>query len=96
MRLGPGDVNIDTIEVHSLWDPVRIEISNLGEAPIYLFIVDRDSLIPYVDNGDVDWVPMFIEIEQGPWEETPSDPFYQKKYILEGRSEEHTSELQSQ
>ena len=86
MRLGPGDVNIDTIEVHSLWDPVRIEISNLGEAPIYLFIVDRDSLVPYVDNGDVDWVPMVIEIEQGPWWETPSDPFYQKKYILEGET----------
>ena len=29
---------------------------------------------------------MFIEIEQGPWEETPSDPFYQKKYILEGET----------
>ena len=86
MRLGPGDVNIDTIEVHSLWDPVRIEISNLGEAPIYLFIVDRDSLVPYVDNGDVDWVPMFIEIEQGSGWETPSDPFYQKKYILEGET----------
>ena len=82
MRLGPGDVNIDTIEVHSLWDPVRIEISNLGEVPIYLFVVDRDSLVPYVDNGDVEWAPMFIEIEQGPL--PPSDPFYQKKLILAG------------
>ena len=82
MRLGPGDVNIDTIEVHSLWDPVRIEISNLGEVPIYLFVVDRDSLVPYVDNGDVEWAPMFIEIEQGPL--PPSDPFYQQKLILAG------------
>ncbi|MEE3277832.1 MAG: hypothetical protein VX216_04855, partial [Candidatus Thermoplasmatota archaeon] len=84
MRLGPGDVNIDTIEVHSLWDPVRIEISNLGEVPIYLFVVDRDSLVPYVDNGDVEWVPMFIEIEQGPL--PPSDLFYQKKFILAGEA----------
>ena len=84
MRLGPGDVNIDTIEVHSLWDPVRIEISNLGEVPIYLFVVDRDSLVPYVDNGDVEWAPMFIEIEQGPL--PPSDPFYQKKLILAGEA----------
>ena len=79
-------MNIDTIEVHSLWDPVRIEISNLGEPTIYLLIVDRDSVVPYADNGDVDWAAMAIEIEQGPWGETPSDPFYQKKYILEGET----------
>ena len=84
MRLGPGDVNIDTIEVHSLWDPVMIEISNLGEAPIYLLIVDRDSVVPYADNGDVEWAPMVIEIEQGP--PPTSDPFYQKKLILAGET----------
>ena len=55
IRFGPGDVNIDTIEVHSLWDPVGVEVRNVGEAPVYVVIVDRSHVVPHTDRGFVDW-----------------------------------------
>ena len=55
IRFGPGDVNIDTIEVHSLWDPVGVEVRNVGEAPVYVAIVDRSHVVPHTDRGFVDW-----------------------------------------
>jgi len=55
IRFGPGDVNIDTIEVHSLWDPVGVEVRNVGEAPVYVVIVDRIHVVPHTDRGFVDW-----------------------------------------
>jgi hypothetical protein len=55
IRFGPGDVNIDTIEVHSLWDPVGVEVRNVGEAPVYVVIVDRSHVVPRTDRGFVDW-----------------------------------------
>ena len=54
-RFGQGDVAIDTIEVHSLNHPVIVEIINVGEYPVYIAIVDRDHVIPHVENGNVDW-----------------------------------------
>ena len=54
-RFGQGDVAIDTIEVHSLNHPVVVEIINVGEYPVRIVIVDRDHVIPHVDNGNVDW-----------------------------------------
>ena len=30
MRVGPGDVNLDVIEVHSLWHPAEVEARNVG------------------------------------------------------------------
>ena len=54
-RLGPGDVNIDTIEVHSLWDPVGVEVLNVGETPVHVVIVDRSHVVPHTDSGYVDW-----------------------------------------
>ena len=54
-RLGPGDVNIDTIEVHSLWDPVGVEVLNVGEIPVHVVIVDRSHVVPHTDSGYVDW-----------------------------------------
>lgn len=55
MRIGADDVNIDTIEVHSLWDPVGVEIVNVGETPVYVVIVDRSHVVPHTDKGHVDW-----------------------------------------
>ena len=55
MRMGPGDVKIDTIEVHSLWDPVGVEVLNVGETPVYVVIFDRSHVVPYTDSGNVDW-----------------------------------------
>jgi len=55
IRFGPGDVNIDTIEVHSLWDPVGVEVRNVGKAPVYVVIVDRSHVVPHTDRGFVDW-----------------------------------------
>ena len=54
-RFGQGDVAIDTVEVHSLSHPVGVEISNVGDYPVYVVIVDRDHVIPHLDRGNVDW-----------------------------------------
>ena len=58
MRLGPGDVRIDTIEVHSLSHPVEVEIRNVGEpdpdmtgpAPACI-IVKRSDVVQAFDAG---------------------------------------------
>ena len=55
MRLGPGDVNIDTIEVHSLWDAVGVEVSNVGEHSVHAIILHRSLVVGHVDRGTVDW-----------------------------------------
>ena len=55
MRMNPGDVKIDIIEVHSLSHPVGVEVLNLGEAPVYVAIVDRSHVVPFTDSGNVDW-----------------------------------------
>ena len=55
MRMNPGDVKIHTIEVHSLSHPVGVEVLNLGEAPVYVAIVDRSHVVPFTDSGTVVW-----------------------------------------
>ena len=55
LRLGPGDVKIDIIEVHSLWDPVGVEIRNLGEHSVHAIILHRNLVVEHVDRGTVDW-----------------------------------------
>ena len=55
MRIGADDVNVDTIEVHSLWDPVGVEIVNIGETPVYVVVVDRSHVVSHTDKGHVDW-----------------------------------------
>ncbi len=37
-RVGPGDVNLDVIEIHSLWEPADIEVRNVGEEFVEGFI----------------------------------------------------------
>ena len=55
MRLGPEDVKIDTIEVHSLWDPVGVSILNIGESGVGVLILERSDVVPHVNRGDIDW-----------------------------------------
>ena len=66
MRLGPGDVKIDTIEVHSLWDPVGVEVLNVGETPVHVVIVDRSHVVPHTDSGYVDWDSIVAGSELNP------------------------------
>ena len=55
MRLGPDDVKIDTIEVHSLWDPVGVEVRNVGENSVHVIILHRSLVIDNVERGEVNW-----------------------------------------
>ena len=60
MRLGPGDVKIDTIEVHSLSHPVEVKIENVGDpisemtgpAPICI-IVKRSDVVYAFERGEL-------------------------------------------
>ena len=59
MRLGPGDVKIDTIEVHSLSHPVEVEIHNVGDldpeitgSAVSCIIVKRSEVVHAFDRGE--------------------------------------------
>ena len=51
-RLGPGDVVIDTIEVHSLNHPVAVEIRNVGEFGASCVILERSHVVSNFDKGE--------------------------------------------
>ena len=55
MRMGVGDVNLDTIEVHSLWDPVFVDVSNVGENNLDILLIQREYVEPYVEKGIFNW-----------------------------------------
>jgi hypothetical protein len=55
MRLGPGDVNLDVIEIHSLWDPVVVEVSNVGDVAVEVLVIHRDSVREHATGGAIDW-----------------------------------------
>ncbi len=55
MRLGPGDVNLDVIEIHSLWDPVVVEVSNVGDEVVEVLVIHRDSVREHANDGAIDW-----------------------------------------
>ena len=55
MRVGVGDINLDTIEVHSLWDPVFIDISNIGDYDIDVLLIQRDNVEEHVEKGIFNW-----------------------------------------
>ena len=55
MRLGPGDVNLDVVEVHSLWHPAEVEIRNVGEESLEVIVVHRDLVLEHVDHGVIFW-----------------------------------------
>mgnify|MGYP006138681861 CR=1 FL=1 len=55
MRVGVGDVNLDTIEVHSLWDPVYVDILNVGENDVDVLLIQRVHVDQHVEKGIFDW-----------------------------------------
>ena len=55
MRVGVGDVNLDTIEVHSLWDPVFVDVSNVGENNLDVLLIQRKYVEPHVEKGIFNW-----------------------------------------
>ena len=55
MRVGPGDVNLDVIEVHSLWHPAEVGIKNVGDEDVEVLIIHRDSVEEHANGGVIDW-----------------------------------------
>ncbi len=53
--MGIGDINLDTIEVHSLWDPVFVDVSNVGNYDIDVLLIQRDNVEEHVEKGIFDW-----------------------------------------
>jgi hypothetical protein len=74
MRLGPSDVNIDIIEVHSLWDPVRVEVSNVGEHHVHAIILHRSLVVEHVDRGTVDWESIVSSLSPNEFQDLIIDP----------------------
>ena len=74
MRLGPGDVNIDTIEVHSLWDPVGVEVLNVGEHHVHAIILHRSLVVEHVDRGTVDWESIVSSLSPNDFQDLIIDP----------------------
>ena len=55
IRMGVGDINLDTIEVHSLSNPVFVDISNVGDYDIDVLLIQRDNVEEHVEKGIFDW-----------------------------------------
>jgi hypothetical protein len=55
MRLGIGDVNLDTIEVHSLWDPVIVDVYNVGDHDVEVLMIQRDLVEKHAEKGIFYW-----------------------------------------
>ena len=55
MRFGIDDVNLDTIEVHSLWDPVIIDVFNVGDNDVEILLIQRDFVEEYTEKGIFYW-----------------------------------------
>ncbi len=55
MRVGVGDINLDTIEVHSIWDPVIIDVSNVGDNDLDLLLIKREYVERHVEKGVFNW-----------------------------------------
>ncbi|MDC0327784.1 hypothetical protein OAN05_00610 [bacterium] len=55
IRVGIGDINLDTIEVHSLWDPVFVDVSNVGNYDIDVLLIKRYNVEEHVEKGIFDW-----------------------------------------
>ena len=87
MRIGPEDVKIDTIEVHSLWDPVGVSIRNIGDSGVGVLILERIDVVPHVNGGDVDWDSILTSL--------PEIENYQIATLSPGESWEAEVETQS-
>ena len=55
MRFGIGDINLDTIEVHSLSDPVIVDVYNVGDNDVEVLMIQRDFVEDYAEKGIFDW-----------------------------------------
>ena len=55
MRFGIGDVNLDTIEVHSLWDPVIVDVYNVGDYDVEVLMIQRDLVEKHAEKGIFYW-----------------------------------------
>lgn len=55
MRFGIDDVNLDTIEVHSLWDPVIIDVFNVGDNDVEVLLIQRDFVEEHTEKGIFYW-----------------------------------------
>ncbi|DAC64664.1 MAG TPA: hypothetical protein D7I15_07180 [Candidatus Poseidoniales archaeon] len=58
-RFGVGDVNVETVEVHSLWDPVTVEVSNVGDSTVEVLLIKRKFVESHAQQGTFDW-PAFV------------------------------------
>jgi len=58
MRIGPGDVNLDVIEIHSLWHPAEVEVRNVGETNVEVLIIHRDAVEEHANDGIIDWMAL--------------------------------------
>jgi hypothetical protein len=58
MRVGPGDVNLDVIEVHSLWHPADVEVRNVGGEIVQVLIIHRDAVEDHAKDGRIDWLSL--------------------------------------
>ena len=61
MRVGVGDINLDTIEVHSLWDPVLVDVSNVGDYDLDVLLIQRDNVEEHVEKGIFNWNSFVFE-----------------------------------
>jgi len=54
-RLGLEDVNLETIEVHSLSNPVNVEVINVGEESVQLLLIKTSIAEKHAEKGIFDW-----------------------------------------
>ena len=55
MRVGAGDVNLDVVEVHSLWHPAEVGIRNVGDEDVEVLIIHRNVVEEHAKGGVIDW-----------------------------------------
>ena len=54
-RMEGDDVRLDTLEVHSLSDPTIVTITNVGDVPVQILLIDRSLVEPLADRGVIDF-----------------------------------------
>ena len=55
MRFGTGDINLDTIEVHSLSEPVTVDVFNVGDNDVEVLLIKRDFVEVHAEKGIFYW-----------------------------------------
>ncbi len=57
-RVGPGDVNLDVVEIHSLREAAIIEVSNVGDEGVEILVLHRDHVRSYAEEGEIKWAEL--------------------------------------